>query len=80
MSRQMKRPPNVCNICGLPGYVEYQDRNKETGEIETKRHLVPCLGHLLVRPHLWNRHPDYAKFRRLHITQKAQSGAQNANK
>lgn len=75
MPKQMKRPPNVCNICGLPGDVEYQEMDKETEEIVTKSHLVPCLGHPFIRPHLWNRHPDYTKFRKMHATQKEQNNA-----
>jgi len=56
---------NPCNICGLPGEVQYKEMDKETGLIKMKTHLVPCLGHDLIRPHLWNRHPDYTNYRQL---------------
>jgi hypothetical protein len=48
-----------CNICGYPGLVKY--KNLESGVEETNR--VECLGHLGLLEYLWNKHPNFRKYR-----------------
>jgi rRNA maturation protein Nop10 len=69
---------NKCNICGGPTLVAYMEKNDdETGKVEERKHFIPCLGHSYIRPHLWNKHPEYDKYRMFHLKQRKNSGVSN---
>lgn len=61
-----------CNICSAPREVTYQEKDEETGKIETKIHTVQCNGHVGVPAYLWNLHPDYTKFRQFQVRYRQQ--------
>jgi len=46
-----KKNPKICNICGLP-----EPHTKEAQVYE-------CFGHIGIKPHLWNLHPEYELFK-----------------
>jgi hypothetical protein len=78
MSKQKVHLPSqssksICNICGHPGVVTYQEQEEDSRKIVTKSHTVPCLGHYDVFPYLWNQHPDYEKFRKYFSKQQRDS-------
>lgn len=58
-----------CNICGYPGVVEYREINPETGAVTFLKHKVNCVGHS-VFPEMWNRHPEYQKYKQFREKQK----------
>ena len=68
---------NKCNICGCPRLVEFTEIDKETGKTETKSHFIPCLGHPYIKPHLWNHHSEYDKYRMLRTKQRKTSRGQD---
>ena len=72
--RKNPKKLNKCNICGLPDLVKYQEKDEDTSKIEEKEHLAPCLGHQYIYPWLWNKHPDYDKFRRFFLQQQEKKG------
>lgn len=45
----------VCNICGCPREVTYQEQDHETGKVRIARHTVDCGGHIGIHPSLWNK-------------------------
>jgi hypothetical protein len=63
-----------CNICGYPDYVSYQEKNEDTGKIETLTHIVECLGHEDVHPSLWNKSKDYDKYQKFMAQQHRRNG------
>lgn len=67
MSKVKKTPGFHCNICGCPATVKYYEKCEDTGAMKEKSHIVPCLGHSGVLPHLWNMHPLYDKFHQYFI-------------
>jgi hypothetical protein len=66
---------NQCNICGHPSTVIYREKDKETGVIVTKQHIVACLGHIGIFPHLWNKHQKHEKYRRYLEHRRQRTGA-----
>jgi hypothetical protein len=60
--RQPKHIEEKCNICDAPREVAFQERDDDTGKIETRTHVVECNGHVNIPGYLWNKHKDWTKF------------------
>ena len=61
----------VCSICGLPGEVEYQEKDEQSGATKTKRHVVGCLGHTGIKAPYWNRHKDHDSYKKYIVQKRA---------
>ena len=60
--RAPKHQEELCNICLCPREVSFQEKDEDTGKMETRTHIVECGGHVNIPGYLWNRHKDYTKF------------------
>jgi len=84
--RKKRKAKLKCSICGYPDVVSYKEENPETGELVTRTHEVPCLGHIGIHPRLWNmsarnvgqefiRSPVYEDFKKARARAAARAGA-----
>ena len=60
----------TCCICSAPRYVEFQEKDEETGKIVTKTHLVECWGHDRIPGYLWNLSKEYDEYQKFFIRYK----------
>ena len=53
----MNTPEKIrCNICDAPKTVTYTEYDAKTGKSSVCTHVVGCVGHEGVLPHLWNKY------------------------
>ena len=62
--KNLEKKLNKCNICGYPKYIKIKVFNEELNRMKEESHLVGCLGHIGIHPSMWNKHPDYDKYRK----------------
>lgn len=72
LNKKQMSTEEKCNICSCPRIVEFQEKDEETGKISRKSHVVECGGHQNIPPYLWNKHPQYDKFRQFEVRHKQQ--------
>lgn len=68
--KQQRVTEEKCNICSCPREIEFQEKDEESGKIQTKTHTVECGGHMNIPPYLWNKHPQFDKFKVFEVRHK----------